>query len=1651
MQRPLLAILVTAWMVAGSFPVVLPSGSDGATAAPPRYGDESFGRFEWIHPFPTGNNLNAVAWSPDGKQALITGATGTLLGYDGMTFTTVYSGTDAGFTGVAWYPSGDYALISGTGGRLLRYENGALSELPTGTTVDLAAVSINPNTGLGLAVGAERTVLLIDDGEVTTVSSGGNIALATVAWEPGGSYALVSGAQSTGGPQRPGVILRYWPENNTLRGVFSQPNYIFTGSAFSPNSETAVLVARYMDSVNGQFEGRAFLWNDTGLYLVATALPVNVNGACWSPDGTTAYIVSQTALYAFDTEGAPSGLPLPVQNARAMAWRPDGSAALLVGTAGTVYSFDGLTVNNLSSARSQNTLNAAAWSPDGTMCLAVGAGGEVMAYDGTRLTAINIRVKGLLRTFNGVAWHPDGTFALLVGDAGTMVQYNRDGTYDSNIQSGTVQNLRACAWAPNGSYAVVVGDSGTVRKYTDLVSSPVPSVTEYTLRGVAFRPNDSIAMIIGGDVRSVQGPTGRISTSWQVVLEYNGRIISPGRMIQQGPVFNSISFRPAVIAADGGNLVVMEEHGPYKHYNTTSAANLLAADWMQDGRDALALGEGGAAMLFNYSRSEVRSLVAGTIQPFTAVAVRPQGDYAVGVGWNGMIMKYVPNAPPVPVKLNPPSSVTDSSMELGWSASKDRDFNRLELFQSLQGNFNAQKTILNTTDRSKTSLTVSGLTRLTTYHFKARVWDNAGLFSDSNAVSATTLLGNIAPAASVLSAPSSVTDSSMKLDWTRNKDADFARYELHKGGSKNFVISANTLQVSITDQERTSETVMNLSPSTNYYFKLRTVDTGGLTNDSNEVNASTVAVNVPPSAVKLDPPSEVGDTALKLSWSQNGDSDFDRYEIYMGNRTGFGLANSTLLRTIAAQATVNYTVEGLTNNTTYFFRMRVVDTGGLRNDSNEVNTTTTPPNAPPEPVTLYPPTNIGETSLTLSWSANNDRDFKQYEVAGSTAPGFTITQNTILKTLVDKAQTSTDIAGLLPDTAHYFKVRVVDKTNLFSDSNEESVVTLPNTSPAAVSLYGPDNVTADSMDIEWSESAAGDFSRYEVYRSEIGNFSPTSVLLAAQVTDRLSVVYRAIGLKPSTTYHFKVRVVDTGDLTNDSNEVSDTTKGPDLPPVAVVLADPPSEVTETTVLLEWTRNNDADFARYGVHRSTVRGFVPGPATEARNLTDQSAVVHNVTGLKPDTTYYFKVVVEDLTGHSNSSNEVRARTVAVNVPPVADAGQDRTFTAGRLEMLSGAGYDTDGQVVLYEWDFDGDGTYDSSLSNGNQTHIFPDPGVFTAVLRVTDDRGGTGTDSARITVEPPVPPNILPVILDAGEDVLAYIGEDVGFSGNATDPDGHITMYQWDFHGDGLYAFSSPDGANTTYYYTAAGVYRAVLKVTDDRGGTATAIRNVEIKRFNNPPVARIDSPPDRKKYYTDEVVTLSAVTSYDPDGDRLTYLWDNAKDGKKLGSSVTARVTLEKGDYQVRLTVSDGELSGSASVNITVQERPNVRPTVRIEAPANNSIVKGSVTISGSAKDDNKVSYVEIRIDPSGRWQKAAGARYWSFELDTRPMELGKHTIYVRAYDGTDYSDEASIALTVNNPTPKRSETGAFIPGFESLLLGLAAAATVLVAMRRRR
>jgi hypothetical protein len=87
------------------------------------------------------------------------------------------------------------------------------------------------------------------------------------------------------------------------------------------------------------------------------------------------------------------------------------------------------------------------------------------------------------------------------------------------------------------------------------------------------------------------------------------------------------------------------------------------------------------------------------------------------------------------------------------------------------------------------------------------------------------------------------------------------------------------------------------------------------------------------------------------------------------------------------------------------------------------------------------------------------------------------------------------------------------------------------------------------------------------------------------------------------------------------------------------------------------------------------------------------------------------------------------TASANVPPVAVAGNLTLAEPGEMVFFHAHdSHDPDGEIVLYEWDFEGDDVYDwNSTDNGTTFHTYEKERAYNATLRVTDNNGTTATD------------------------------------------------------------------------------------------------------------------------------------------------------------------------------------------------------------------------------------------------------------------------------------------------------------------------------------
>jgi len=299
-------------------------------------------------------------------------------------------------------------------------------------------------------------------------------------------------------------------------------------------------------------------------------------------------------------------------------------------------------------------------------------------------------------------------------------------------------------------------------------------------------------------------------------------------------------------------------------------------------------------------------------------------------------------------------------------------------------------------------------------------------------------------------------------------------------------------------------------------------------------------------------------------------------------------------------------------------------------------------------------------------------------------------------------------------------------------------------------------------------------------------------------------------------------------------------------------------------------------------------------------------------------YHPVLTVTDNDGNTDTGS----LTITVLVPgaPTAHAAADPTVGDNPLVVhFTGTGSDPNGQIVLYEWDFEGDGVYDWSSSESGETHhTYEDVGTYQAVLRVTDNDGYQATDTVEITAG--CPPVAVPVAYPtSGPPPLR-----VKFDTKGTDADNTIKDFRWDFDGDGDYDWSSPISMTTEHTYNTPGTYHAKLKVTDHDGLSGSNSIEINVTVPDTPTVEALANPAFGPSPLT---VNFTAYAT-DLDGTVTRFCWDFGSGFGDWAATPESSYTFNNpGSYQVKVKVQDNdgnEAQATANVIVMAAGAPDV-------------------------------------------------------------------------------------------------------------------------------
>ena len=558
----------------------------------------------------------------------------------------------------------------------------------------------------------------------------------------------------------------------------------------------------------------------------------------------------------------------------------------------------------------------------------------------------------------------------------------------------------------------------------------------------------------------------------------------------------------------------------------------------------------------------------------------------------------------------------------------------------------------------------TGLTPGTTYYYRAWSYvQGSEQWSDNHAQDWATTTSIGAPTVTT-NAATLVEETTATLNGVISSDGGEAcqyRFEYDTNSGEPYAYNTGWTGSKTTGQSF-NQALPSLNKGTKYYFRAQAKNSAGT------ASGSELTFLTKPDAPTSFSATTAGTTQIDLSWTKGagaqktriqrkeGGYPIDRND---GTQVYFGTGSST-------------PATGLTPGTTYYYRAWSYVQGSEQWSDNPAQdwATTTSIGAPT--VTTNAATNEGTDSAQLNgylddmgganscdawfvWDTSYHSDYNDYGY--STSP----------QTKSSTGSFDDSISGLEPDTTYHFRAVASNSkgTNCGSDmtfTTSEEADTTPPTWGTMIGIQSATD-TGNGGEVTVTYGTATDADSPPVkYNAYYSTSSPATG--GTKVSNVGSSPYTATGLTNGQLYYFSVRAEDSATPPNeDTNtfELTATPTAPDSTPPSAVTDLSTINPTSNSIKLTWTAPGD-DGNTGTATTYDIRYLEGTPITEsdwasAIQCTDEpspnpagSAEAFVVTGLSPDTTYYFALkTADEVPNWSPISNSPSGKTEPEELP------------------------------------------------------------------------------------------------------------------------------------------------------------------------------------------------------------------------------------------------------------------------------------------------------------------------------------------------------------------------------------------------------------------
>ena len=415
-----------------------------------------------------------------------------------------------------------------------------------------------------------------------------------------------------------------------------------------------------------------------------------------------------------------------------------------------------------------------------------------------------------------------------------------------------------------------------------------------------------------------------------------------------------------------------------------------------------------------------------------------------------------------------------------------------------------------------------------------------------------------------------------------------------------------------------STTVTALSNGTVYQFRVSATNAAGTGAVSSAVSAIPKTTPGAPTGLA----AAIGDQVVTLTWTapaDNGGSAVTDYVI------DYRLSTDSMWTTLAdgVRSLPSATVSGLTNSTSYDFRVTSVNAVGNGGTSSTV--TATPLATPDVPRNLS--IVYGNTSIAVSWNApltDGGAPVSDYLIqyrASSASSWTTASDGT-------STNTSTTLTGLTNGTLYYVRVAAVNSAGTGTYSSAESDVprTVPSSPSSPTASRGNQQVT-----FSWTAPSNGGAAITDYVVEYKPASSSTWITHADGISTATSVVISS--LTNGTSYNFRVSAVNsegTGNVSGSATQTPSTTPG--LPTGLTVTP------ASGSVVVTWTAPVDNGGAAISSYRLQYK---LSTATSWTQVNSIGSPTYTQSSLTNGSAYDFRVMAVNSVGDGSYTESVSA--------------------------------------------------------------------------------------------------------------------------------------------------------------------------------------------------------------------------------------------------------------------------------------------------------------------------------------------------------------------------------------------------------------------------